>query len=482
MNIQIIGINDHKIRVGMRNLLNAYAPYFQSLQGEDRNQLFFHLITSADTVAVIVKDDRQKILLERQAKLPSEQPDRVIKYAVLQALFDILSQITNYRLPWGVLSGIRPTKLVHHYKSLGMSDEQIHDHLMNFYYLSSEKAEELIRIVNHQLVSMLPFSDLKREISVYINIPYCVSRCTYCSFTAYLRGKTRVMPNQYVEALCDEIRRFKRVVEDLKLRITTVYIGGGTPTALTRDELAKVLLEVEHLIEGQNLLEYTLEAGRPDTIDEEKLKLIKGTSVTRISINPQTFHEETLSRVNRQHSVQAIYDAFFLARAMGFNRINMDLIVGLPGEKPLDYLESLNHTIALQPESITVHALAIKRRAALRDDYDLSRLSQDFSDAFQEGKKRLHAADYVPYYLYRQKNIMSGLENIGYGKKGEVSPYNILMIEEAQTIIGLGCGASSKFLDYDLILNPWDLSTYLKTYRDYLERKAMKLKGCEWNG
>lgn len=482
MNINVIGIHDHKIRVGIRNLLNAYAPYYGTIEGNREFTLIGHLIIWDTSAKAIVKDQASDLYVVKVGDILSSSDERTIKYVFLQALFEALCQMTGHRLAWGVLSGIRPTKLVHRYKEQGLTDRLIKDTLMSFYCMSKEKVDELIDIVNHQREVLPNFQKFRDEISVYINIPYCMSRCTYCSFTAYLREHTRITPGQYVDCLCDEIDRFTQVVRELNLKISTVYIGGGTPTALTADELKRVLDRVEKLIEGQRIIEYTLEAGRPDTIDDEKLSLIRDTSVTRISINPQTYNEETLHRVNRQHSVQAIYHCFEQARAFGFNKINMDLIIGLPGEGPEDYLDSLRKTIELDPESITIHSLAIKRKSALRDQYDRTKLSQDFSQAFFLGKEMLKKAGYVPYYLYRQKNIMSGLENIGYGKNGEVSPYNIMMIEEAQTIIGLGCGASSKFLDYELILNPRDLKTYCETYGDYLEQKVAKLKGSETNG
>lgn len=480
MEINIYGISNHKFRVGIRNLINAYAPYYQTIEKDRTVSLYIHSITSNAGVKVIVKDQANELYIKKERILTTRDDERTIRYTILQSLFDALSHLTNHRLAWGVLSGIRPTKLVHRYKEDGLTEKEIKDHLMSFYYLSDEKSQELIDIVNHQYESLPQLKDLRKEISVYINIPFCMTRCTYCSFTAYLRGHTRITPEYYVDCLCDEIQRFSKVVKELGLTISTVYIGGGTPTALTASELARVLEQVEKLIEGHNIMEYTLEAGRPDTINDEKIRLIKNTSVTRISINPQTFNDQTLIRVNREHSVQAIYDCFEMARAHGFDKINMDLILGLPGEGPEDYLDSLEKTIALQPESITVHALAIKRKAALREGYDLSDLNQDFNRAFNEGKRCLKEAGYVPYYLYRQKNIMSGLENIGYGKDGDISPYNILMIEESQTIIGLGCGASSKFLDYELILNPRDLKTYCETYVEYLEKKIAKLKGSDY--
>lgn len=466
MKIKVIGYDDPKFKISIERLIKAFSIEHQ-LVDADEDLAFAYQSYCTETATMTDGNN-----VYQHSLRPEDLPE--LKYTLLGVLYKALTASFHQQLEWGLLTGIRPTKLVRQLIDEGLSEVEVEAILINKYFLSLEKAKELIEIVKIQK-QVVPEIKPENSLSVYINIPYCLSRCSYCSFTAYSKAQAIIKPNQYLEALMAEIDQFKNFIKTEGYQITTIYIGGGTPSALDETELSKLLQAVENLIAGQNVLEYTFEAGRPDSLTEAKLRLIKQASVTRISINPQTFNENTLKRVNRNHSVQAIYDVYDLARRLGFDNINMDLIIGLPGESNDDLIHSIDAVINLKPESVTIHSLALKSKS----DYGLNKafnvLVGNYEQGFLYAQKQLKSAGYQPYYLYRQKNIINNLENIGYSLADKASLYNILMIDEAQTIIGLGCGASSKFLDYDLILNPRDLKTYCEQYPNYLEKKLKKL-------
>jgi oxygen-independent coproporphyrinogen-3 oxidase len=474
MKIKVTGTSDRKTLLAIKTLLNTFHVTNQLV--EDDEDVLFDIVSIETTNLIIVNVTHQDQLFSNSQPILDENPKTILKYTILGAIYKALCHLSQKGLKWGLLSGIRPTKLVHKMLKNSYTPEEIRQRLTNYYFLSPDKAREICDVVNYQLAHIPNLKGLEKEISIYINIPFCLSRCTYCSFTSYLSEYSPISPKVYLEHLILEIDALAKFIEDNRVKVTTVYIGGGTPTALSIDELSRLLQAVTRLTKHQLIQEFTLEAGRPDSLDQDKLELIRGSEVTRISINPQTFNEETLKRVNRHHSNEAIFKIYQLASRLKIKDINMDLIVGLPGEGHKDVMDSIDKTISLSPTSITVHSLALKRGSKLIEQTDFNQIDDDFNQSFAYIQERLKENGYKPYYLYRQKHIVGELENVGYCKPGYLSLYNVLMIEEKQTIIGLGCGSSSKFLDYDIILNPKDLKTYCESHSLYLERKLDKLK------
>jgi len=405
-----------------------------------------------------------------------EQPVDLDKNARLRAYLNFLIERFGLEQPWGLLNGMRPNKLVHSMKRSGMNTQEIRVHLQNEYLVSNEKIDLLLDVADRQLAVIPDLYQLEYAVSIYIGIPFCPTRCSYCTFAAYAHAPNRKWVKPFLDSLLDEIEIIGEYLRINKISVTTVYLGGGTPTMLAVDELETLLTVLcRHFV---GIREITVEAGRPDSLSIEKLALLKSFGINRISINPQSFNQSTLDSIGRHHHVESVVEQFESAKSLKIENINMDLIVGLPNEE----LPELNHSLAqikkLQPESLTVHMLARKRKSELSKDGSLSavvpkkiltemaRMTYDFASE----------NDYKPYYLYRQKNIAGNLENIGYAKAGHACQYNILMMEEAQTVLGLGVGASSKFLIGESVHNPKDLKTYIDSYTEYTRRKLELLE------
>ena len=350
-------------------------------------------------------------------------------------LYKALSEFTGHELPYGSLTGIRPTKLYHDLKAKGMDvDSYFKDEL----YVSDEKIKLISMICENQ--EGIYSTDVS-QVDVFVNIPICVTRCSYCSFvSAELRHvKSLICP--YTKQILDELKQVKEIITKRNLTVRSVYIGGGTPTSID-DENFKLIAN-EANFEAFGAKEYTIEAGRPDTITREKLDIMRDAHVTRISINPQSFNQKTLDLIGRSHSIEAVYDVFKMAREYPFD-INMDLIAMLPGESLDDFKHSVDEAIRLNPENITVHTLALKRGSKLHEEkYDNASLELP-SMMVDYAMKAIMDAGYEPYYMYRQKHMSGNLENVGYTKKGKACIYNIDIMEETTSIMANGAGAISK--------------------------------------
>lgn len=381
----------------------------------------------------------------------SEEADflerKVTKNVLKRLVYEVMNSVTGKELPWGTLTGIRPTKipmaLMEQKKP--MPEDAIYRYMKDTYYVSDEKISLSTDIAKRELV-ILKDIDYKNGYSLYIGIPFCPSTCLYCSFTSYNVEAYKKKTDEYVDSVIKEIDYVAEVFKDKKLN--TVYFGGGTPTSLEAEQLDRLLSKVRATFDFTYVQEFTVEAGRPDSITEAKLRVLKKHGVTRISVNPQTMKQETLDIIGRKHTVKQVVEAFNLARSLGFDNINMDFIVGLPNEDIEDVRQTMEETLKLNPDSITVHSLAIKRAARLnmfKDEYkelsiennqNIMKLTADYAEKM--GMK--------PYYLYRQKNIAGNLENVGYARDGKAGIYNILIMEEKQTIVALGAGAITKYV------------------------------------
>ncbi len=380
--------------------------------------------------------------------------------------------------PWGIMTGIRPTKIVHRYRDEELPNDTIRQTIMDEYFLQPEKADLLIEVTERQRPLLCTRRQAQNSASIYLSIPFCPTRCHYCSFPAFHLPKPDLQ-ELYLTNLLAECKAVGEALSDRGVAIQTVYIGGGTPTSLSAAQMERLLNGVQkHL--GAHLEEFTVEAGRPDTITAEKLQLMHDYHVDRISINPQTFSQRTLDLIGRKHTVQDIYDVYALAREIGFDSINMDLIAGLTGETVEDFQHSLSQISILKPENLTVHTLAIKRTAKLdRNDFD-SNQAHVVTGMHHALNTWLQTEPYVPYYLYRQKNIIGDMENTGFCLPGKESIYNIQMMEERQSIFGLGVGSTSKYVNPDdwtltQTNNPKDLFFYNERIDEIIAKKQMQI-------
>lgn len=364
-------------------------------------------------------------------------------------LYELLVRETGKELPWGNLTGIRPTKIAYGMLEQGTDEEQIVEYYQKEHFVSGEKARLSVDIAKRErrLLSQL---NCEEGYSLYIGIPFCPTTCLYCSFTSFPIGGCRGLTEPYVDCL---IKEMEYVAEQYGHRAPdTVYIGGGTPTTLEPKQLNRLLGRLRELFDLDAVKEFTVEAGRADSITEEKLRVLRQHGVTRISVNPQTMKQETLDIIGRRASVAQVEEAYAMARRMGFDNINMDLILGLPGESEEDVQRTVDRVAELAPDSLTVHSLAIKRASKLNRwilengdvagaRYAMLRNTDETMKIAAEGARRLGL---LPYYLYRQKNMSGNFENVGYAKEDKAGLYNILIMEEVQTIVALGAGSISK--------------------------------------
>lgn len=407
-------------------------------------------------------------------------PLREVKREVKRQIYLCLSEYLDRKLPWGTLTGIRPAKIVHEMINEGLQEQEILEELQDYYKVSSKKAALVYEVALNERPILEKGVD--KTIGLYIGIPFCPSRCLYCSFTSNSIDKYSKMVGQYLDALQLEIRETALLLSSKGYRIQSVYIGGGTPTAIDEESLERLLAMVEQGFDLQHLEEFTLEAGRPDSLNEEKFRIIKNSRVDRISINPQTMNNETLKLIGRNHTAEEIVNAFRLARRTGFTNINMDLIVGLPGETAAMFQHTLEEIRKLDPDSLTVHSMAVKRSSRLHEGKE-SFTFTSADEASQMVDMALQCAKSMgmqPYYLYRQKNMMGDLENIGYCRPGSESIYNVQIMEEKQTIVALGAGAITKAVfptenRIERAANVKNVEEYIRRVVEMVERKKALL-------
>lgn len=381
-------------------------------------------------------------------------------------------QIRNISLPWGVMCGIRPAKNVRELKESGYNDKEVHDILTTVYEVEEEKIDFAMRVAKNEEILLKNIG--KNSVSLYIGIPFCPTRCIYCSFVSTdIRVSGKYM-DEFVEKLLLEIDKTAEIIKKIGVYVETIYIGGGTPTTLSAVHLQRIFERLHKYFDFEKIKEFTLEAGRVDTITKEKLLAAKSGGVDRISINPQTMNIVTLKKVGRNHDDKMVEECFKLARELGFNNINMDLIAGLPGETPEMFKYSLDRVIALDPENITVHSMCVKRAANLRFTNNRLTEARDMNEMLSYTQKQMAKTGREPYYMYRQKNISGNLENVGYAKPGTMSAYNVNIMEEKQTIIALGGGGSTKLVMEDKIeriFNFKDPLEYIRRFDEILKKK-----------
>ena len=417
------------------------------------------------------------------------------KNRLKQKLYELLCAYSGRTLPWGTLTGIRPTKIPLQMMEEGRSEARIRSYMKEKYFASEEKIGLAIEVARKE-EELLADMDYANGYSLYIGIPFCPTTCAYCSFTSYPMTRWADQVDRYLDCLEKEMDFTAQAVTGHHL--DTIYIGGGTPTTLTPEQSDRLLAKIEQTFDLSHVREFCVEGGRPDSITREKLAVLKQHSVTRISINPQTMKQETLDLIGRRHTVQQTREAFALAREMGFDDINMDLIVGLPGETIDDVRATMEEMKAMKPDNLTVHSLAIKRAARLRiqeEDYRGFR-SDNTWETIRLTADACREMGLEPYYLYRQKNMAGNFENVGYARRGCEGLYNILIMEEKQTIMALGAGASTKFVlpntaqvrrqtgaaaRIERVENVKDITNYLERIDEMIERKRRKMEELGWH-
>ena len=407
---------------------------------------------SKDVVRAVLPDGT--VLGVGREELPQTADRQERKRHIDRELYMRLQRHTGRRLAWGLLTGVRPTKIAMKKLEEGMHEEEFLRFFMERYFVDREKALLAWEIAGREK-ELLGRLDCTDGYSLYVGIPFCPSVCTYCSFSSGPLEVWKDRVDDYLDALTKELAYIGRT--SICKKLNTIYIGGGTPTTLTARQLERLLCCIDRNFTMEHLLEYTVEAGRPDSITAEKLKVLYRHRVTRISINPQSMQQKTLDLIGRRHTVDDVVRTYGMARAAGFDNINMDLIAGLPGETAADVYDTLRQTEALAPDSLTVHSLAIKRAALMGQEQsargyvdalcnDAGEMAANMTEMIQAAAQSARRMELRPYYLYRQKNIAGNFENVGYAKVDKAGIYNILIMEEKQSIIAAGAGASTKIV------------------------------------
>lgn len=404
--------------------------------------------------------------------LPPDTDKKTAEHELCRIIYHILCRKTGITPPWGLMTGIRPVKKVTELMAQGFSHDEIKERLENRYELSSKK----FRLAYATAVNQLPILNNidHHAASLYVSIPFCPTRCSYCSFVSHsMDSAIKLMP-EYVAALCKELEILGRMVREIGTKIDTVYFGGGTPTSISAEDIRRIMESVAQNFDLDSIREYSFEAGRPDTITEEKLRVIKELGADRISVNPQTLNDDVLRVIGRRHSGKDAIKAFELARKIGFDNINTDLIAGLPTESAESFRNTLDTICDLSPESITVHTLTVKRSARLFENGN-ENMSNPAAEMVDYSIDKLMNEGYLPYYMYRQKNTVDNLENVGYAKKGYESQYNIFIMDDTQTILGAGCAASTKLVYPDGLITrvhnykfPYE---YINRFNQLMEKK-----------
>ena len=474
-----ISFNQKEFEYDAYTLVKAFFPkeevkmfYIQEEQVPDECE---NRISIEYGEQVVIRLSLGGISLEGREDYDQEEDRKVRKNKLKQVLYKLLSQATGQTLPWGNLTGIRPTKIAMGLIESGMSNAQAAEYMRNTYFTSNEKTALAITIANWER-ELLKDIDYENGYSLYVGIPFCPSICLYCSFSSSPLERWRNQVDAYLDALLKELDFIAEAMKDKVL--DTIYIGGGTPTTLEPYQIRRLLSHISEKFPVEQVKEYTVEAGRPDSITREKLQALREFPVTRISVNPQTMNQATLDLIGRKHTVEDTRHAFALARECGFDNINMDLIVGLPGEQKEDVQCTLEEIKKLDPDSLTVHSLAVKRAARLnmfKDQYQEMGFINN-QEIMNLAMEYAHDCQMGPYYLYRQKNMCGNLENIGYAKVDKAGIYNILIMEEKQSILAAGAGASTKFVfqngeRIERAENVKDVANYISRIDEMIERK-----------
>lgn len=472
----ILKVDNHKFHYEMENLCRVFYPY-ESIRvtrdGEEGEDSLL-VVTSLEenggeyTVSVSFSDGEKESCNECRV---TDYEDCERQMAVL--LYKILCEVTGYTPQWGILTGVRPSKLMNTLVT-DMGDEEAKKYFAGKLLVSQQKAELAYSVAKAE-EKIMGLSD-EKSFSLYVSIPFCPTRCNYCSFVSHSIAQAKKLIPDYVDKLCEEIKITAEIVNSLGLRLESVYWGGGTPTTLSAEQLDRVCGEIEKNFDFSECREYTIEAGRADTVTPEKLDVIKKYGVTRISINPQTFNDDVLVSIGRRHTVSDVLDIYKTAREKGFDNINMDLIAGLTDDSFESFCSSVDTAIALNPENITLHTLALKRSSKIVTGGIDVESGETANKMLEYAQRRFYESGYIPYYMYRQSRSLGNLENVGWCKPEYECLYNIFMMEECHTVLAVGAGAVIKLKEpygrnIERIFNYKYPYEYISRFDELVERK-----------
>ncbi|MBS6508308.1 MAG: coproporphyrinogen dehydrogenase HemZ [Paraclostridium bifermentans] len=483
-----IELKGHDYKYEIAELFKLFTTQFKFIKEDEKFEkaLINEFIKDKDYIKSTTKyyeNNDLKLCKEEVFNINSlneEEIKKKSKTIIKRSIFKILSELYDTYVPWGILTGIRPVKIVHSLLDEGLSEVEIRQNLKDNYLIKDEKIDLALDIAKRERVFIYPID--KNKISLYVSIPFCPTRCVYCSFPSNPMKQFGHLRENYVKAIVKEIKGLAKLLKETNKEIETLYIGGGTPTTLEAEQLDNLIKALFMELDLTKIKEFTVEAGRPDTITREKLEVMKKHNVTRISINPQTMNNETLVKIGRDHNVDDIVRCFNMARDLGFNNINMDIILGLVDENVEMVRNTLERIKELSPESLTVHTLAIKRASTLKenlDKYELTRYEEMVS-MINLSMEYAKSMGLNPYYMYRQKHMLGNLENIGYAKEGFECIYNIQIMEEKQSNLAVGAGAISKYVyvDEDRIErtdNVKNVEIYIDRVDEMIERKEKEV-------
>lgn len=439
----ILSVINHSFRYETENVVRIFFPLEKIAITDSLPETSSdYIITERkNTDGGVVLSCRVDIRGKKAAKESESAPDSDEELLLAQLIFDMLSEITDYKPSWGVLTGVRPSKLM---RKLIASDgeEKAIMHFKNNLFVSEDKTQLALSVAKAE-DRIISLSE-DNSYSLYVSIPFCPTRCSYCSFVSHSIAQAKKLIPDYVRLLCSELEEFAEIANNLNLKLETIYFGGGTPTSLGEEELKAVTDAVSKNFDFSKVREYTIEAGRPDTLNAEKLKIMKNAGVTRISINPQTFNPDVLRAIGRNHTPEMTEKAFYMAREAGFDNINMDFIASLPTDTYESFCASIDKAIALSPENITVHTLALKRAATIVTEGESSSVIGDTDKMLAYSSGQLLQNGYYPYYMYRQSKSVGNNENVGWCRNDKECLYNIYMMEEVHTVLAAGGGAVTK--------------------------------------
>lgn len=473
----LLTITGHTYRYECENLCRLFFPYSPvrveegalPLSGEPWAETVIES-GNGEYVYQVRASDGEKTLEKRESR------DGLLEYGMTDLLYRALSELTGYTPAWGMLTGIHPVKLLGQYcRELGEAAGM--EKFMSRCHVTEPKAHLAGRVLKAQAPAVEALSE--NDFCLYVSIPFCPTRCAYCSFVSQSVEQAQKLIDPYFRLLLQELEETARITKSLGLTLCAAYIGGGTPTTLAAEQLTELCEKIREKFDFSRCTEFTVEAGRPDTIDRERLAALKRAGVTRISINPQSLSDQVLRNIGRRHSAKEVLEAFELAKEMGFDNINADLIVGLPGDDLGGFQKSLEGMIGLGAASITVHSLALKRSARLvteEGDLSLHSRGEETAAMVEYSIRRLSAEGYEPYYLYRQTRMAGNQENTGWAKPGAVCRYNIYTMDESDTVIACGAGGVTKVKDpygseLKRIFNFKYPYEYISRYQEILERK-----------
>ncbi len=473
-------LKNHNHKYETEKVCRLFMPFekFEFLEEGEENEGVYTAIESFGNkkkLTVSVNTGTKKAKRE-ETVLFDEDFDSFSELTIAQMLYSCLKELTDYEPEWGIVTGIRPVKLLRNLiNQKGMTGAK--EVFSKDFYVSDEKfnlTEKCLK--SEEKIISLSKPD---NFSLYVSIPFCPSRCNYCSFVSHSVEKSQKLIPEYLDILCGEIKTTAEIAKKKGLVLSTVYIGGGTPTVLRAQELEKLMSSIKENFPIETALEYTVEAGRPDTVTEEKLKVIKKYGATRISINPQTMNDSVLEAIGRRHTAEETEKAFYLARKAGFDNINMDLIAGLTSDTVESFKESVDKLISLSPENITVHTLSMKRASNMTKAsmfYGIEE-GKNVAEMLKYANSKLEENGIYPYYMYRQNKTVGNLENVGYSKAGYEGLYNIYIMDETHTILACGASAVTKLKNpytgkIERIFNYKYPYEYISMYDELLRRKS----------